>query len=336
MAEHPRPHADAGGTRELVAASDPRLEPLLRSPEDAREAEIARLIAQVAPLIDGILTRQGRRSPFLRQDAGDIAAVVHFRLLLKLRGLSSSADDAVHDFERYVAGLTYNAIHDHLRAAFPARARLKNRIRYILMRDPRLARWAVHGELVAGLAPFQGQELTTDALLAPHEVTPAMLDASRPGDALAAMLRAMGGPVPLETLIDLAARLWNVNDVRMPMGDVPGDREFAAAPPAEQQTDLHALWREIRALRPMQRKALLLNLRAPESVDLIAVFVRTGVASWNEMADALEQTSAGLAAIWNDLPFDDTAIAQLLGITRQQVINLRKSARERLARRMFR
>jgi len=34
------------------------------------------------------------------------------------------------------------------------------------------------------------------------------------------------------------------------------------------------------------------------------------------------------------LPLEDSAIAQLFGITRQQVINLRKTARERLARRM--
>jgi hypothetical protein len=34
------------------------------------------------------------------------------------------------------------------------------------------------------------------------------------------------------------------------------------------------------------------------------------------------------------LPLDDATIAGLLGLTRQQVINLRKSARERLARRL--
>jgi hypothetical protein len=40
------------------------------------------------------------------------------------------------------------------------------------------------------------------------------------------------------------------------------------------------------------------------------------------------------AKLWNNLPLEDTTIAQNLGVTRQQVINLRKSARERLARRM--
>jgi hypothetical protein len=45
-------------------------------------------------------------------------------------------------------------------------------------------------------------------------------------------------------------------------------------------------------------------------------------------------TSDRLAAIWEELPLDDQAIASILGVTRQQVINLRKSGRERLQRRM--
>jgi hypothetical protein len=38
--------------------------------------------------------------------------------------------------------------------------------------------------------------------------------------------------------------------------------------------------------------------------------------------------------VWNDLPIEDARIAELLGVTRQQVINARKSGRERLARRL--
>jgi hypothetical protein len=40
------------------------------------------------------------------------------------------------------------------------------------------------------------------------------------------------------------------------------------------------------------------------------------------------------AAMWNRLPLDDLTIAERLGVNRQRVINLRKSARERLTRRM--
>jgi hypothetical protein len=45
-------------------------------------------------------------------------------------------------------------------------------------------------------------------------------------------------------------------------------------------------------------------------------------------------TTDKLAEIWNDLPLDDLRIASMLGVSRQQVINFRKSARVKLSRRM--
>ena len=52
------------------------------------------------------------------------------------------------------------------------------------------------------------------------------------------------------------------------------------------------------------------------------------------MAVVLAISEEELARIWNRMPLDDLAIAARLELTRQQVINLRQSARVRLARRM--
>ena len=60
----------------------------------------------------------------------------------------------------------------------------------------------------------------------------------------------------------------------------------------------------------------------------------TGVATIRQIAETLEITDSRFAEMWPRLPLDDAAIAGLLNLTRQQVINLRKSARERLARRL--
>jgi CRP-like cAMP-binding protein len=62
--------------------------------------------------------------------------------------------------------------------------------------------------------------------------------------------------------------------------------------------------------------------------------VLTGTARFDDVATALGMTAEELSAIWNDLPLDDLRIAALLNVTRQQVINLRKSARDRLRRRL--
>jgi hypothetical protein len=57
------------------------------------------------------------------------------------------------------------------------------------------------------------------------------------------------------------------------------------------------------------------------------------VASFREVAGALETTPPDLAELWNRLPLEDLEIAARLGLDRQQVINLRSTARERLVRR---
>jgi CRP-like cAMP-binding protein len=58
------------------------------------------------------------------------------------------------------------------------------------------------------------------------------------------------------------------------------------------------------------------------------------VAGIRQIAEVLGIPIEEFAKLWNRLPLDDLAIAERLGVTRQRVINLRKSARERLTRRV--
>ena len=53
-----------------------------------------------------------------------------------------------------------------------------------------------------------------------------------------------------------------------------------------------------------------------------------------DIARTLGMSAETLAQIWPRLPYEAAEVAVLLGVSRQQVINLRKAARERLARRM--
>jgi DNA-directed RNA polymerase specialized sigma24 family protein len=107
-----------------------------------------------------------------------------------------------------------------------------------------------------------------------------------------------------------------------------------AAAVLERRTYLSHLWEEIRQLPERQAAALILNLRDGQRRNAVALLPLTGVATMREIALAIGMPAERFAAIWNRLPLEDAAIAELLGVTRQQVINLRKSARERLARRM--
>ena len=81
-----------------------------------------------------------------------------------------------------------------------------------------------------------------------------------------------------------------------------------------------------------QRVALLLHLRDEEGNDVVSLFHVARIATLSQIAAVIGMTAAALARIWNELPMEDLRISEYLRITRQQVINLRKSARKRLAR----
>ena len=102
----------------------------------------------------------------------------------------------------------------------------------------------------------------------------------------------------------------------------------------EKKMFLQRLWEELTQLPVNQRAALLLNLKDASGFGCITLFPATGIATIRQLATALELTAERLAELWNDLPIEDSRIAELLGLTRQQVINARKSGRERLARRL--
>lgn len=322
----------------IVALNDRVLERLVVAGDDASEREIGRLIVEIAqPVIEQILARYVRTGAIPHQDAGDVAGTVHLRLVEKLRRVRTDPEECIHDFARYVATLTYNGVNDQLRRRFPERARLKNRLRYTLGQDPRLALWDAGPLQACGFAEWSGAlAVGQDVPVEVSAVTRSMRHSDRPGDALAAIFAAAGGPVSFDALVRFTATIWHVVDLPLMEAEAGLTSHNDSAARLESREFLRALWDEIRQLRPLQRKALLLNLRDAETVNVVSLLMLTRVARFDDLAAALDMTPDGLAAIWHDLPLDDRRIAELIQTTRQQVINLRKSARERLSRRLKR
>jgi hypothetical protein len=102
----------------------------------------------------------------------------------------------------------------------------------------------------------------------------------------------------------------------------------------EQRAWLAHLWTEIIELPRNQRVALLLNLRDQVGDSALRLLPALGIASIRQIAGVLEMPPEGLAELWRRLPVDDMQLGEMLSLTRQQVANLRKSARDRLVRRM--
>ncbi|MEO8036591.1 MAG: hypothetical protein ABI837_19295, partial [Acidobacteriota bacterium] len=137
-------------------------------------------------------------------------ATVTLRLVRKLR-LLGAEQGAIRQFEDYVATLTYNTVYDYLRRRFPERSRLKNRLRYVLTRDPRLSLWSAPSGMAAGLAAWDGSSIVAQRIDLPDESkTRVMRDDGAPADSLLAILVHVGAPVSLDALTDATASLWGI------------------------------------------------------------------------------------------------------------------------------
>jgi RNA polymerase sigma factor (sigma-70 family) len=330
---------DAASTQDVLTRNDPLLEPLIAATDDqVRSRHVETLVVEYAgPLIRKIVARCARSDRQLReQDAEDVIATVTLRLVRKLRRLGSESD-TIRQFQDYVATLTYNTVYDFLRRRFPERSRLKNRLRYVLTRDVRLRLWEAPSGPAGGLAEWSGSAIVAQQIELPAGCTArAALNGHEPADALVALFRQLGTPASLDALTDAVAELWGIRDSVKPVGELPQTMEPSPLDRAETRQFLAVLWAEIRLLGSPHRTALLLNLRDGDGINAIQHFLLLGIARFDELAAAIGITIGELAKLWNELPLDDHAIAGMLGTTRQHVINYRKTARNRLARRMMR
>ena len=291
------------------------------------------------------------------EDAEDLSSEVVLEVLTRLRQLKARPNDLpITNFRGYVAAITYRAYSEDLRKRKPQRATLKNKLRYILTHSPRLALWKSDGkQWLCGLAAWREQDCNfppdsvriRQLLDDPQAVSEGTgQDATRmnPVDLLGTIFNWAGSPIRFDDLISITGNLWGIKDHANEIDsylaeddilpDGLGHSRVDIESEIEQRLYLERIWLEIGDLPPRQRCALLLNLRDVAGEGVIALIPVIGVATFREIAEALEMPVQQLADLWNELPLDDAAIAALLGVKRQQVINLRKSARERLARRM--
>jgi hypothetical protein len=148
------------------------------------------------------------------------------------------------------------------------------------------------------------------------------------------ILAHAGAGVEFDTLVDVIARVIHLEQRRV---ELPlSTHEFASAATAdsglELRLTLRELWQDIRHLSSRQRAALLLNLRDAQGCDMLSLVPQTRTATIDEIAAAVDMPVARLAELWKDLPLNDATIGTLLGASAQQVVKLRRLARERLRR----
>lgn len=311
----------------------------LAAPREAdADEQLARILDEIArPLIQRVVSSV-YRDWAAASDAEDVVADALTDLLRRLRDLREDPSQPIHDLRGYIVTCAYNRCHERLRKCYPARNRLRNQLQYLCGHDARLALWRTsQGVLVCGPSEWSGRDPLpagrADQLRLTARSDPAAENRAQIAKLVFTVFRETGGPLDLDTLVATVARAIHLEQQRV---EVPLTSLAHHAPQAdsllELRASLRALWHDVQQLAPKQRAALLLNLRDAHGRECLSLLPLTRTATIAQIAAAVEMPPERFAALWNDLPLSDAAIANLLGMTQRQIIKLRRLARERLRR----
>ena len=324
----------------LASSSDTEVQSRLKElMEDHVEPVLRQAIYRRIKLSPG---RTGAQSP--EQNVEDILADARLNVLRSLREWKDHPDhEPIRNFAGYVRAIADQAWDQQLRRMFPQRWRLKNQVRYLLSHHSDFSLWeSAAGIMMTGVKAWKGREPSSSVL--PAQSMPRA--AGRKGtDRLVHLIhqafREADGPLEIEALINILEKWTGVPDsgtledpgnpeVLEKLPD-PGD---AAHRRMEHRIFLRRLWNEIILLPVRQRMAILLGLRDSAGYPLAPLLPLLDVASTRDIAESFGLPLEVFTSLWNQLPMDDRSIAGLLRLSPQQVINLRKCARQRLGRRM--
>jgi len=301
-----------------------------RRSEDAHLHEL--LQTHASPLIRRVVVA---RLAGLEQDIEDVCSEANMELLLWLRRLKANPGQfGIDDFAAYTSAIAVNVCNRYFRRRNPGRTQLKNQIRYLLATDSRFAILDPPRDTArCGLVEW---DLEDTPVARPDMDTPIESDRDL-AVLLGRIFRAAGGVMELEAVTGMVARVWTIaRDVHVSdselstVGGEPNDMEQSI----DRRRYAARLWEEICTLPLKQRTALLLHLRDGRGNPALSLFPLSGIAFLPQIAATLGWSEGKLSGVWANLPLDDNSIAEILGCSRQQVINLRMSARKRLANRM--
>lgn len=270
-------------------------------------------------------------------DIEDVCSDAMVAVIASLRQIRAVENAPIRNFPAYVSVIARRCCSEFIRRKYPQFHRLRYRLRYLLENRREFALWEDdQAEWICGLKQWRDVPGMRTSLAAIDEVAP-MAPSARLDELVSAIFQQSGAALPFDDLAGIVARMTGVVDGNTDLGaseHIGRDTAPGADDRLEKKQWVEWLWSEIRELPPQQRAALLLHMRDEQGSPAIALFAIVGVATHQEIAASMEMTEREVADLWGRLPLDDLTIAARFGISRQQVINLRQSARKRLARRM--
>lgn len=335
------------------------------NPGSEEDAALDRLVETLTPVVERkIGAKLGSRGmAHLREDFEDIRGNALVALIDRLTHLKrGNCPRHIADLDSYARAVASNAFGSYLYERKPQWRRTMHRARYILEGKSFARGFAVWedpetGQTLCGYEGWKGRTQSGSVRLAfwqesPDEsrrqrFTQEALDNRDPlelelEEFLGSVFDWIGGPLSLDTLIEIVVCLrGELRIEEIPEAELVGESEtgpgsspvdFAQSrdhvPDTVEVRDLLGwLWREVLELPTSQRRALIMSLGG--GMALAAALV----------SGSLEGLATALGTSLDQLPealgheSSDRSIAAHMGIRPRDVINLRKTARERLARR---
>ncbi len=336
----------------LLQDWDPRLKALIGDASPRAAERLAALaLRSIDPAVRAATTAHLQH--LTAADRADVATTCRDRLTGFLRAVQKGARSVpVADLDEFTRTTADAMCRDYLRRTRPALAQLVNRVRLVATRGVGVIGWTTRqGQVVLGLPAWTDKA----PLEPPYEWSGRAREwwgqhhAADDGPALAPtvlrLLEQAAGPVATDAVAAAIFEIAGHTDMgprvdASPEGDEPELAVLDAGVGPDHLTVarryLERAWKELLAMPPPMRAALLLSLRDHHGAALLPVFHCAGVTPLRLVADALAMKPDEAAAIWAHLPWDDKAIGRRLGLTGLQVLNARTVARSRLLKHMSR
>jgi len=316
------------------------------------------LLFYASPVVRQILRRrlgfyvnqQGRNPHNL--DAEDLYQEIMTKIVQTLHDLvSPSTKIVIENLNQYVARIASNACNDFLRTKSPARARLKNNLRFVLNHHQDFAVWKMQDETLCGFAVWRdsskSQSSERELVNIEDGVTSFRLTRFPKEDIkdvpltkiLAELFGWIGSPVELDVLVNIVARFLDVKDQPLESVDDEtnsylearlADSQLGGISRLEAQALLRSLWQALRELVPEQRDVFCFGFEDQSGRDLFTVLLEAEIANLGEIARELGRSPETIGELWAKMPMDVKAIAIEMKTTRAQISKWRFRALGRL------
>jgi RNA polymerase sigma factor (sigma-70 family) len=331
------------------------------------EAERGRLLDEIilahsAPLIRKVLRQ--RLSLYISHsganpnnpDAEDLYHEVIARLLQRLNDWIGRPDDhPISNYRNLVITITVNACNDYLRGKSPARARLKNSLRDLLLRHRDFKTWkGENRKQLCGFSSWNGQSISSEA----SERVRLLLEnpQARQSDLftkgyfhsvslpilVAGIFKWVDSPIEMDALTELLALLLDIKEHQVEsieQSNEKSGREFEDSTirndlRLQGKETLKKLWDEINQLPHEQRDVICLSLEDENGNDLWSILLTAEVTTLPQLAADLGLSIEQLMNLWEKTPMDSPTLAKHFGTSRLQVNKWRFRAMRRLRERM--